>query len=97
MQISNNMAKICTHGKSWYCYQCSLTVLTVYWLNKWDENSQKYKPTYYYSDLAEDHKSQEAGIHKLRKRVIEANAGKFQSWVFYDTKTKAVLDSLGIV
>lgn len=91
------MSQKCTHNQSWFCKTCSKTVLTVYWLNKWSEENQKYKPTYYLSDLAEDKKSKEAGIAKLKSRILERNAGKYQSWAIFDNQTKETIDSHGKV
>lgn len=91
------MSKKCTHGNSWFCKNCSLSVLTVYWLNKWSESEQKYKPTYYLSDLNEDSRSKNAGIAKLKSRIIDQNTGKFHSWAIFDNQTKETIDSFGKV
>lgn len=87
--MENGKAKEkCTHGKTWYCSQCSKIVLTVYFLNQKNSVTGKIKPTYFYSSLAYDKKGN--GERKLME-IVEANKQKIQSYLLYNNNPRTLI------
>jgi hypothetical protein len=88
------MAKECKHGKTFYCTSCSKSLVTVYYYNQYDNETEKFKPRYHYSSIAKDKISMEAGIDNLKKLLETKFKGTWKSFLVYRNNPRELIETI---